>query len=76
MIFALFTRRFRTWVFAAVLAPLLGRLLTRIGARLEARRGRTQVSRALLGTGTMLTNLRKDRRGTSGRGRTRGRTRR
>lgn len=76
MIFALLTRRFRSWLFAGVLAPLLGAVLRRVGLTLQARRGSTPVSRALLSAGAALSGLRAKRKLKRSRRTRRGRFRR
>lgn len=46
---AFFSRRFRTWLFLALGAPIAGWLLGKAGDTLEARGGETSLTRGLRG---------------------------
>jgi hypothetical protein len=63
MIWAFLSSRLRTWVLFALVLPVVGRVLTSLGARVGTNRPRA--GRAMTSTGERLTDLRgkKRRRG-------------
>jgi len=58
---ALLSRRFRRWMLLVVGAPLLARLLHRVADGVEARYGRTAVSKGMRGVAGVLPGRRRRR---------------
>lgn len=54
MIFAFLSRRFRAWILAVIIAPIVGRLLRGVGGRLQGRRPGSRIGRGLVKTGNLV----------------------